>query len=164
VPFHPRGAERAEFLLAANPGEPARPLQKTASGGELSRVMLALHLVLERAGRGKVLVFDEVDAGVGGAVAASVGARLAALARRHQILCVTHLPQVAAHADHHYHVRKLSATGRSRSEIVLLAGESRVEELARMLAGKQSTAAARRNAMDLLSEAVAARGRTRRGA
>jgi DNA repair protein RecN (Recombination protein N) len=152
-----RGWDRAEFLLAANPGEPPKPLSRTASGGELSRTMLALHVVLEGAGRGRTIVFDEVDAGVGGAVAAAVGARLAQMARRHQVLCVTHLPQVAAHAERHYHVRKRVADGRTRTEVVRLDDAERVEELARMLGGLQPSAAARRNAAELLEEAAAAR-------
>jgi len=149
-----RGADRVEFLLAANPGEPPKALSRTASGGELSRTMLALHVVLEGAGRGKTMVFDEVDAGVGGAVAAAVGSRLAELARRHQVLCVTHLPQVAAHADRHYHVRKRVSEGRTRTEVVPLEDADRVEELARMLGGVQPSSAARRNAAELLDEAA----------
>lgn len=167
APAGPRGVERAEFLLRANPGEPSRPLAKTASGGELSRVMLALHVVLEGAGSGRVLVFDEVDAGVSGAVAAAVGARLGALARRHQVLCVTHLPQVAAHAARHYHVRKRVDDGRTSTDIFALDGADRVEELARMLGGRELTEAARRNAEELIVEAAAwsaPRPRTRRGA
>jgi DNA repair protein RecN (Recombination protein N) len=163
VPFHSKGAERAEFLLAANPGEPARPLGKAASGGELSRVMLALHVVLDASGDRRVLVFDEVDAGVSGAVALAVGARLARLAARHQVLCVTHLPQVAAHATGHYHVRKRVAGGRTHTEIVALSGDARVDELARMLGGRQATEASRENAAELLAEAgQAARARGRR--
>jgi DNA repair protein RecN (Recombination protein N) len=153
VPFHPKGAERAEFLLAANPGEPARPLARAASGGELSRVSLALHVVLDAAGDRRVLVFDEVDAGVSGAVAVAVGARLARLAERHQVLCVTHLPQVAAHARHHYHVTKRVAGGRTHTGIIALTGEARVDELARMLGGRQATSASRENAAELLAEA-----------
>lgn len=166
-PAGPRGVERAEFLLAANPGEPAKPLARTASGGELSRVMLALHLVLEGAGSGRVLVFDEVDAGVGGAAAAAVGGRLGTLARRHQVLCVTHLPQVAAHASRHYHVRKRVADGRTSTDISALDGAARIEELARMLGGRELTEAARRNAEELLAEAgtwTGPRPRTRKGA
>jgi DNA repair protein RecN (Recombination protein N) len=154
VLFHRRGAERAEFLLAANPGEQPKPLAKVASGGELSRTMLALHVVLDGAGRGRTLVFDEVDAGVGGAVASAVGARLATLARAHQVLCVTHLPQVAAHAGRHYHVRKDVAKGRARTEVAPLQGVARVEELARMLGGATTTPASRRNAEALLAEAA----------
>jgi len=154
VPFHPAGAERAEFLLAANPGEAARPIGRAASGGELSRLMLALHVVLEAAPTGRVLVFDEVDAGVSGGVAVAVGARLARLASRHQVLCVTHLPQVAAHGDGHYHVSKRVASGRTHTEIVPLTGEARVDELARMLGGRQATSASRENAAELLAEAA----------
>jgi len=158
----PRGAERAEFLLAANPGEPARPLARAASGGELSRAMLALHVVLDR-GDARAVVFDEVDAGVSGAVALAVGERLARLAKRHQVLCVTHLPQVAAAAAVHYHVRKRVEGGRTRSEIVRLAEDARVDELARMLGGREAGAAARANAAELLVEAGGApRARGRR--
>ncbi len=153
VPLSRRGAERAEFLFSANPGEAPRPLSRIASGGELSRVMLALHVVLEGAGRGRVLVFDEVDAGIGGAVADAVGARLARLSDRHQVLCVTHLPQVAAHADHHYHVRKRVAAGRTIVEVERLGEAGRLDELARMLGGRDLTSAARRNAADLLAAA-----------
>jgi len=155
--LHPRGSERVEFLLAANPGEPARPLSKVASGGELSRVMLALHAVLDGAGQGRVLVFDEVDAGIGGAVADAVGARLSQLALRNQVLCVTHLPQVAAHADRHYHVHKRTVSGRTRAEVRALSGDERVDELARMLGGKGITDASRRNARVLLREASGSR-------
>jgi len=153
IPLHPRGAERAEFLLTANPGEEARPLSKVASGGELSRVMLALHVLLEKAGDGQVLVFDEVDAGVGGAVADAVGARLRDLAKRHQVLCLTHLPQVAAYAHRHYHVKKHVVGERTRAEVTPLDGEQQVNELARMLGGKRVTAASRRNATELLNAA-----------
>jgi len=156
-PLSSRGTERAGFRLAANPGEPFRPLQRVASGGELSRVMLALHAVIEPVGRGKVVVFDEVDTGVGGAVADAVGARLAGLARRAQVLCVTHLPQVAAYADGHYHVRKRLVGRRTRAEIAALSGAERVEELARMLGGKTTTEASRRHATELLHAAAAGR-------
>jgi DNA repair protein RecN (Recombination protein N) len=154
-----RGAERAEFLLAANPGEEARPLSRVASGGELSRVMLALHLVLEGAAEDRVLVFDEVDAGVAGAVADAVGGRLARLGSRSQVLCVTHLPQVAAHADRHYHVSKRVAAGRTRADARFLEGDARVDELARMLGGREVSTASRRNAVDLLAAAGTERGR-----
>jgi DNA repair protein RecN (Recombination protein N) len=153
APWHPAGAERAEFLLAANPGEAARPIGKAASGGELSRLMLALHVVLEAASSGRVLVFDEVDAGVSGSVAVALGARLARLSARHQVLCVTHLPQVAAHGAGHYHVSKRVAAGRTHTEIVPLTGDARVDELARMLGGRQATSASRENAAELLAEA-----------
>jgi DNA repair protein RecN (Recombination protein N) len=162
LPLGPRGAERGEFLLSANPGESARPLARVASGGELSRVMLALHVVLEQAGRDRTLVFDEVDAGIGGAVADAVGSRLAELSGRHQVLCVTHLPQVAAHADRHYHVAKRVVGKRTRAEVEPLTGDARVAELARMLGGREITAASRRNAQELI--AGASRQKTRRKA
>jgi DNA repair protein RecN (Recombination protein N) len=125
-------------------------------------VMLGLHVVLDRPGRARTLVFDEVDAGVSGAVALAVGARLAALAARHQVLCVTHLPQVAAWASRHYHVSKRVAGGRTITEVVELDEDARVDELARMLSGRQAGAAARENAAELIAEArrtAKARGR-----
>jgi DNA repair protein RecN (Recombination protein N) len=149
----PRGAESAEFRFAANPGEPMRALRLVASGGELSRVMLALHVVTEGADRGRVVVFDEIDTGVGGAVADAVGARLQRLARTHQLLCVTHLPQVAAYADLHFRVRKRVASGRTRAGIAALSAGERVEELARMLGGREATTASRRHATELLDAA-----------
>ena len=163
VPFHAAGAERAEFFLAANPGEAARPIGRAASGGELSRLMLALHVVLDGGESGRVLVFDEVDAGVSGSVAVAVGARLARLSRRHQVLCVTHLPQVAAHADGHYHVSKRVASGRTHTEIVPLLGDARVDELARMLGGRRATSASRENAAEMLAEAGQSGHAPRRG-
>ena len=139
VPLSPMGGERAEFLLAPNPGEEARPLARIASGGELSRVMLALHVVLEDTGLPRTVVFDEVDVGIDGATADAVGARLARLASRRQVLCVTHLPQVAVYADRHYHVRKRVEGGRTRADVLPLAGRDRIDELARMLGGKTVT-------------------------
>ena len=156
-PLGRRGAERAEFLLAANPGESTHALAKVASGGELARIMLSLHMVLEQAGRGRVLVFDEVDAGVSGAVADAVGGRLGELAAKHQVLCVTHLPQVAAHAERHYHVGKRVTGRRTTVDIASLSGEQRVGELARMLGGKEITPASTRNAAELLAAAEARR-------
>jgi DNA repair protein RecN (Recombination protein N) len=147
------GAERAEFHLAANPGEPLRPLRDVASGGELSRVMLALHVVADAKRDGRVMVFDEIDTGVSGAVADAVGARLQSLARAHQLLCVTHLPQVAVYADRHFRVSKSVSGGRTHAGIADLSGDQRVEELARMLAGKRPTAASRRHASEMLEAA-----------
>jgi len=154
-----QGVESVEFQLAANPGEDLRPLRKVASGGELSRVMLALHAVLGDAAAGRVLVFDEVDAGVGGSVADAIGSRLAALARRQQVLCVTHLPQVAAYADGHLRIHKGDRDGRTYAAVEPLDRGSRVEELARMLAGRTPTSVSRRHARELLD---AAAGRSRR--
>jgi len=160
VPLHPSGAERAELRLAANPGEEPAPLAQAASGGELSRVLLALHVVGEAAptaSTDRTLVFDEVDAGVSGAVADAVGARLARLARRHQLLCVTHLPQVAAYADRHFRVSKRVSRGRTLATIDDLTRETRIEELARMLGGKRTTETSRKHAAEMLGAAGRAR-------
>ncbi len=150
VPPGPHGTERVAFELAANPGEPAAAIAQAASGGERSRVMLALWLVTgdERA----TLVFDEVDAGVGGAAAAAVGELLAELGRRHQVLVVTHLAQVAACADRQYRVAKRTADRRTIGSVAQVDGEDRERELARMLAGHDGEPA-RRAARDLLERA-----------
>ncbi len=153
LPFSPAGAERAEFLWAANPGEPAQPLARAASGGEWSRVMLALHVVADSTEAAPTVIFDEIDAGVGGAAADAVGARLAQLARRRQVLCVTHLPQVAAYADRHLRVRKEVRGGRTRAAVEDLAAAGRIEEMARMLGGRRPTAASRRHAAEMLGAA-----------
>jgi DNA repair protein RecN (Recombination protein N) len=143
------GYDVVEFLLSANPGEPLAPLASVASGGELSRVMLALEVVLRKDAEPRVLVFDEVDAGIGGAVAESVGRKLSALSRSHQVICVTHLPQIAAHADRHVVVRKRAARGRVEVEVETLDDKGRVKELARMLAGEKVTAAALQHAAEM---------------
>jgi len=150
LPCGPAGAEAPELLFRANPGEDPRPLRKVASGGELSRLFLALKNALRRADRGMVLVFDEVDAGVGGGVAERVGHALAELASEHQVLCITHLPQVAARGDVHLQVRKREAGGRAVAEVRQLDPEGRVEEIARMAGGTRITAATRRHARELL--------------
>ncbi|HET8766580.1 MAG TPA: DNA repair protein RecN, partial [Pedococcus sp.] len=131
------GADDVEVMLAANPGAPARTVAKAASGGELSRVMLALEVVTGASGGVDVptFVFDEVDAGVGGAAALDVGARLAALARHAQVVVVTHLPQVAAYADRHLVVRKANDGHITSSGVHAVEGEERLRELARMMAG-----------------------------
>jgi DNA repair protein RecN (Recombination protein N) len=148
------------FVLAANPGESARPLAKAASGGELSRVMLALRVVLSEAP--PTLVFDEVDAGLGGEAGVAVGRALALLGGKHQVLCVTHLAQVAAFADAQLSVRKEERGGRTQASAELLLDDARVNELSRMLAGVGESAHARGHAAELLSVAsaqrVAARG------
>jgi DNA repair protein RecN (Recombination protein N) len=132
----PTGADRAIFTFAPNPGEPPRPLSRIASGGEASRLSLALKVVLAAADETPLLVFDEVDAGVGGRNAAAVGERLKALSAHHQVLCVTHLAQVAAHADAHVVVGKHTLDGRTMTEARGLAPEERAAELAAMLAGE----------------------------
>jgi DNA repair protein RecN (Recombination protein N) len=148
--------DRVEFLIATNPGEDPRPLRRVASGGELSRALLALKRVLAGLGPVGTYVFDEVDTGVGGAVAATIGGKLAEVAAHHQVLCITHLPQVAACGDVHLHVRKDVRDGRTRSQVHRLDAEMRVEELARMLGGAEVTRAARDAARELMA---GARGR-----
>jgi len=127
------GADQIEFYLSANPGEEPRALARTASGGELSRIMLALKTLTAGAGEVPTLIFDEVDAGIGGSVAEAVGQRLRALAATRQVLCITHLPQIAAQADHHYAVEKKVSKGRTRTSARKLDAEERVAEIARML-------------------------------
>ena len=146
----PRGADRVEFLLSANVGEEPRPLARIASGGELSRIMLAIKRVLERSERVPTLIFDEVDAGIGGQVAEVVGQKLAKVAADHQVLVVTHLPQIARWADHHLYVGKATRAGRTRTEVRALAGDERVREIARMLAGARITDQALAHAREML--------------
>jgi DNA repair protein RecN (Recombination protein N) len=141
---------RAEFMISANPGEPLRPLARIASGGEMSRVMLALKTAM--AGSHPVaMIFDEIDAGVGGRTAEALGAKIAALSGSNQVLCVTHLPQIACMAGRHFQVRKEVAAGRTLVEVATLDGEARVGELARMLGGSEATAA--QHARELLAAA-----------
>ena len=152
----PNGADRVTFLLAANPGEPALPLGKAASGGEQSRVALAVRLALADADDTPVLVFDEVDAGIGGAVAQAVGQKLAELARGRQVLCVTHLAQLAAFADVHFAVSKRERDGRTVAEVRPLEEDERVVELSRMLSGSPDSALAAGHAAELRQAARAA--------
>jgi DNA repair protein RecN (Recombination protein N) len=152
----PTGADRIELVLASNKGEDQRPLAKIASGGELSRIMLALKLALRRADEVATYVFDEVDAGIGGATAQVVGVQIRAVASSEmgrQVLCVTHLPQIAAYADHHFHVEKTEVAGRTETHVRRLSGTARKDELARMLGG-QATAKAKAHAAELLAEAA----------
>ena len=148
------GADAVEFLLSANPGEPLRTVKTAASGGELSRVMLALKTAFANADRTSLLVFDEVDAGIGGEVARSVGEKLAALSKGRQILCVTHLPQVACHARAHFHVAKEVVSGRTRVRVERLDGGRRLETVALMLGGRATTAASRKHAEELLESSL----------
>jgi len=150
-PGRARGIDRAELLLSANPGEELRPLEKIASGGELSRVMLALRTVLVVDESSKTLVFDEVDAGIGGKAAETVGKKLKDLSGRYQVLCVTHLAQIAAFADHQYRIEKRVIEGRTVTRIEALAGDERVDELARMMSGSRVTDAARQHIKEMLS-------------
>jgi DNA repair protein RecN (Recombination protein N) len=148
----PSGADRVEFLLSANPGEPVQPLVRVASGGELSRVMLALKTVLAETDRVPVLIFDEVDSGVGGAVAEVMGKRLKALAQYHQVLCITHLPQIASQASTHILVEKTPSKGRMATGVRRLDSAGRREEVARMLGGVSITKAVRDTAAEMLGE------------
>ncbi len=144
------GGDTVELLFAANSGAPPRPLAKGASGGELSRLMLSLEVVLADRSDVPTLVFDEVDAGIGGRAAVEVGRRLAALATNAQVLAVTHLPQVAAFARHHFRVLKDDDGNVTSSSVVRLDGQDRVDELARMLAGLEDSSAAQQHARELL--------------
>lgn len=162
LPCGPGGAEQVELLLSANRGETPRPLRRIASGGELSRVFLALQGVLRRTEGGMVLVFDEVDAGVGGRTADRVGQALAELAEAHQVLCITHLPQVAALATTHLRVAKGARGERTVTRVEMLVGEERVEELARMAGGARVTAATRQHARELLAAGAPPPVRSRR--
>ena len=149
-----QGLEGAEFLLSPNPGEELRPLVRIASGGELSRLMLALKSVVRADAAGLTLVFDEVDAGIGGRVAEVVGRKLRALADKQQVLCVTHLPQIAAFADNHLAVRKQVARGRTETGVDALTDRERVEEVARMLGGETITPTARLHAQEMLKQSL----------
>ncbi|HET9901285.1 MAG TPA: DNA repair protein RecN, partial [Actinomycetes bacterium] len=155
VAFGPHGIDDVELLLAAHPGAPARPLQRGASGGELSRVMLAVEVVFAGADPVPTFVFDEVDAGVGGAAAVEVGRRLARLARSAQVIVVTHLPQVAAFADAHLVVSKSSDGQVTRSGVMRLDDDGRIGEISRMLAGLADSVLARAHADELLATATA---------
>ena len=145
-----RGIDWVEFLISPNLGEKPRPLVRTASGGELSRVVLALKSIVTLENYPKTLVFDEVDAGIGGRVASSIGEKLARLAAQHQVFCVTHLPQIACRASQHFHVEKSQSDQRTIVKIQSLGTEARVEEIARMMAGKSVTETTRRHARELL--------------
>ena len=150
APGRATGIDRPELLISPNPGEEPRPLEKIASGGELSRVMLALRTVLAVDRRQKTLVFDEVDAGIGGKGAETVGQKLKELSSRYQVLCVTHLAQIAAFADHQYRIEKVVLEGRSVTRVEALSGEARIEELVRMMSGSRATHAAREHVKELL--------------
>jgi DNA repair protein RecN (Recombination protein N) len=149
----PRGVDQAEFLFSGNAGEDARPLARIASGGELSRTMLALKVVLAATDAVPVLVFDEVDVGIGGKTADTVGKKLRQVARTRQVLCVTHLPQIAAYADQHFRVEKREEDGRSATTVAALVRQDRVREVARMLGGESVTDTSLRHALELITQA-----------
>ena len=152
----PAGAQRCEFLVSANPGQPPRPLRKVASGGELARISLAIEVAALGLDAVPTMVFDEVDSGIGGAVAEVVGQKLRALGGQRQVLCVTHLPQVAAQGHQHLRVSKAIAGGGAASAVAVLDDKARVEEVARMLGGVEITRETRANAKQMLHKAQAA--------
>ena len=145
-----RGVDEAEFYISPNPGEDLRPLARIASGGELSRLMLALKTLASTDAPGKTLIFDEVDAGIGGTVADIVGARLRELAGECQVLCITHLPQIAAYGGTHYRIEKALESGRTITSVTRLGVRDREEELARMIAGSEISASVRASAREML--------------
>jgi len=154
------GLDQVVYLIATNPGEPLRRLEQIASGGELARVMLALKVVVEGGAAGprrkrssgsqRALVFDEVDTGIGGRAAEAVGKKLKTLSRANQVLCVTHLPQIATFADHHYLIEKTESGGRTRTTVRLIEGGERTDEVARMLSGAKLTETSRKHAEQML--------------
>jgi DNA repair protein RecN (Recombination protein N) len=151
------GFDAVVYLISTNPGEPLKPLEQIASGGELSRVMLALKASVEAAARNgkkraaqRTMVFDEIDTGIGGRAAEAVGKKLKSLSRSNQVLCVTHLPQIATFADHHYVTEKREHAGRTRTTVRPVTGEERTEEVARMLSGAKLTETSRKHAEQML--------------
>ncbi len=152
APWSPEGADRVEFLVSPNVGEEPKPLEKVASGGEISRIALALKTCLTppKTATVRTLVFDEVDAGVGGGAAEGIGRRLKKLAAANQVLCVTHLPQVASFADHHYRVEKRESKGRTVAVMEELDRAARTREIGRMLSGQRLTEEALKHAEQLI--------------
>lgn len=149
------GFDSVAYLISPNPGEPLKPVEQIASGGELSRVMLALKATIEagkksKAATQRTLVFDEIDTGIGGRAAEAVGKKLKSLARANQVLCITHLPQIASFADHHYLIEKRETSGRTRTLVRALSADERTEEIARMLSGAKLTETSRQHAEQLL--------------
>jgi DNA repair protein RecN (Recombination protein N) len=144
------GGDRIEFFFSANPGETERPLAKIASGGEISRTMLALKTVLAGKAGVPTLIFDEVDAGLSGKAAATVARKLEALSANYQVIAISHLPQIASRAKTHFRIEKSESSGRVQTHVRLLTPEERIEEIARMIAGEAVTEAARANARELL--------------
>ncbi|MBP1633662.1 MAG: recN [Acidobacteria bacterium] len=145
-----RGIDLAEFYASPNPGEELRPLTRIASGGEISRVMLAIKNLASLDQPGKTLIFDEVDAGIGGRVADAVGRKLRRLGEEYQVLCITHLPQLAAYGHAHYRIEKQVSRGRTTTRVERLDRPGREEELARMIGGETVSAAARASAREML--------------
>jgi DNA repair protein RecN (Recombination protein N) len=153
LPWTPHGIDRIEFMVSANPGQPLKPLAKVASGGELSRISLALQMVAAETLALPTLIFDEVDSGIGGGVAEVVGRQLHKLGKHRQVLCVTHLPQVAAQAHYHYQVTKRQHQSTTLTEIIPLTQQGRVDEIARMLGGLELTKRTREHAQEMINRA-----------
>ena len=149
--FNETGIDSVEFLISLNPGEPPRPLARIASGGEASRLMLAIKSILSTADQIPILVFDEIDAGIGGRVGSVLGQKLWGLSKSHLVLCVTHLPQIACYADHHAKVTKLASHDRTVTSVEVLDGEARVTELSQMLGS--DSGATRTNVLEMLRQA-----------
>ena len=145
-----QGSDQIRYLVSANPGQPPKTLARVASGGELSRISLAIQVIMSESSRIPTLIFDEVDSGVGGGIAEIVGRKLRDLGRDRQVFCVTHLPQVASQAHHHFRVEKQSAGGSTRTEVVSLDADARLEEIARMLGGVEITAQTRAHASEMI--------------
>ncbi len=160
-PPGPRGAEKVEFLFSPNPGEPPKPLSRIGSGGETSRVMLALKAILAEADEISTMIFDEIDTGVGGGAAQAVGEKLAAIALVRQVVCVTHLARVASLADSHHFILKETAGGRTQTKVKTLAADERVEEVARMLAGHPPTPITLAHAKEMLEQGETAKAALR---
>jgi DNA repair protein RecN (Recombination protein N) len=152
-PLSSKGTDRVEFLISPNVGEEVKPLAKIASGGELSRIMLAMKRILAEVGGRQVLVFDEVDSGIGGAIAEVVGRKLKELSKHHQVICVTHLPQIACFADQHHSVRKEVRAGRTLTQVDRLDKEMIIDEIARMLGGVKVTEKTRAHAKEMIENA-----------
>jgi len=148
--MRPDGLDRIEFMISPNPGEELRPLSKIASGGELSRIMLAIRTILSRSASVESIVFDEVDAGISGATAEVVGEKIASLALYHQIVCITHLPQIASQGPTHFVVRKQVMDGRTEAAISELGPDARVQEIARLLGGREITPRGLAHAREML--------------
>jgi DNA repair protein RecN (Recombination protein N) len=153
LPLFLKGADRVEFLISPNVGEEVKPLAKIASGGELSRMMLAMKRILAKVGGRQVLIFDEVDSGIGGAMAEVIGKKLRELSRHHQVICVTHLPQIASFADQHHSVRKEVRAGRTLTLVDRLDREAIVDEIARMLGGVKVTEKTKAHAKEMIENA-----------
>ena len=157
--FGPTGKDAIEFMFSANPGEPLHPLAKIASGGELSRVMLAMKSVLSEADEIPVLIFDEVDAGVGGGVGSVIGKRLRDIAQFHQVFCITHLPQLASQAHSHYYIEKEVKANKAVTHVHRLDDQEREDEISRMLGGSEVTKAVRQTAIEMLESAISPKHR-----